>query len=212
MLSACWPILLALAWHILMVVGLEDPLEMLNIQYSLEQYHMYRGEFPCYEHNVSGPHDLLHFGFWLCNPNPEAVWLSESERFITARIDSEQEVILPLPFLRDTQCLKSSLFHTRGSDFTLGGHCCSYLPLRTRCTWLDVTNVTLPYSFELHLSVAGQSNSSVAITDPELELNKRSLLPPLAAPISFLMIFLLCLTRIQLLKKEAEKRAPRVAL
>lgn len=212
MLSLSWPILLALSLHILINAALEDPLELLNVQFSLERYHMYRGEFPCYEHNVSGPHDLLHFGFWLCNPNPEAVWLDETERFVTARIDSDQDVLLPLPFLRDTQCLESSLFHTRGSDFTLGGHCCSYLPLRTRCTWLDVTNESLPYSFELHLSLAGRSNTSVTITDPELELNKHSLLPPLAAPVAFLMIFLLCMTRIQLLKKEAEKRATKAAL
>jgi hypothetical protein len=198
--------------QILISFAFEKPLELFDVEVILEQYHMYRGEFPCYEHNVSGLHDLLRFGFWVCNPNSEAVWLDETERFVTARIDSNQDVNVSLPFLRDTWCLDSSPFYSRGCDFTLGKHCCALIPLRTPCTWIDVTNETLPDSFTLHLSLAGHGNISESFTGLEAKLRAHSLFAPLTAPIAFLTVFLLCLVRIQCLKKDAEKRATRVAL
>lgn len=165
---------LFLTQQILISFALVDPLTLANVHVRLEQYHMYRGEFDCFDHNVSGVHELLRIGLWVCNPNPEVYEVVPADAFLTARIDADQDVLIPLPFLRDTQCLNADNFYTRGSDFKLGGHCCCLIPVHTNCVWLDVTNVSLPDTFDLHISLAGSSNTTIGVADLELELNNRS--------------------------------------
>lgn len=168
---------------------------------------MFRGEFACFPHNDSGVRHFLRFGLWICNPNSEVLELDASSRFLTLRVDSESDTIVDLPYLRDSQCLGSSPFYTRGSQFRLGPRCCSIYPVRTNCMWLDTTNTTLPDEFELHISLAGAGNLSITVTDLEPTVRGHSLIVPIVAPLTFLVIFLLCLMHVQLAKKEAMDRA-----
>lgn len=168
---------------------------------------MFRGEFHCFPYNESGVHNLLRFGLWICNQNSEVIELAPEQRFLTARIDVDSDTIIELPYLRDSHCLDSSPFYTRGSQFKLGPHCCSIFPTRTNCIWIDVTNSTLPVDFELHVSLAGQGNLSIEVSDLEVEVRGRSMIIPFIAPLTFLIIFLLCLMQVQLQKREIELRA-----
>lgn len=198
---------------LLLILNVLASLDLYIADTRLEELHMYRGQYPCFEHNESGARTVLQFSFMLCNPSEEAVfWLPESERFLTARIDAESDVVMELPYLRDTHCLRGRPVFYRGSQFKLSPHCCANYALETNCLWLDVTNASLPDEFDLYLSLAGLYNASETVSDLELEHHSQSLVGPLLVPVVFLTLFLLCFMRLKLVQRENERNGKHAVL
>ncbi len=174
-----------------------SPLEFLWISPAFETYHVYSGEFPCFGENVTGPHELLRFETALFNPGNTEVHLNHSECFFSAEVrDPSTDTLLaeqqdiPLPFLRDSVCNKGRVQLVRGSDFRLSSHCYTVYSPKLSCFWIDVSNLTLPGTVELRLSLAG-FNMSIQFDPAQADHNQHlnTTVSSAFVPLFFLTIF-----------------------
>ena len=186
---------------VLLVAGWSSSaeLQLFWLTPSFETHHVFCGEFPCLDANVSGPHEFLRFELAIYNTGPEEVFISESDRFIDAELYDAltdmlivSELGIPLPGLRDSVCLNGHApVLVRGSDFRLSPNCYTRFAPTPVCFWIDVTNLTLPDALELRVTLSSLTSGSVEFQATEVDHNNhvRFTVGSVFVPVYFLSIF-----------------------